>query len=810
MATNGKYVGRAVKRTEDPRLIRGLGRYVDDIKLAGTLHVTILRSPHAHARINSINVDAAKNAPGVVAVYTGADVAGKIGNVPCAAALPGLKVPPYGALAQNKVIFVGQPVAAVVAKDKYQARDAADLIEVDYEPLAAVVDPEKGAQSDSPVIHEEFGNNIAFVHEAGSGDVDAAFAQADVVVTQRLNHQRLAPIALEPRGVLAEYLPGDEHLTVYTSTQIPHLARTQLAIMLGLAENKVRVIAPEVGGGFGSKLNVYAEEALLGWIAMQLLKPVKWIETRRENVAATIHGRAQVGEVQVAAKKDGTLLGLRYNVTADLGAYHQLLTPAIPTLTGLMLSGCYKIPAIKMTCTGVFTNKMATDAYRGAGRPEATYLVERIMDRVAQELKLDPVELRRKNFPKPSEFPFQTAMGLFYDSGDYEAALGKALGMVDYKKLREEQAAARAEGRLMGIGVSTYVEICAMGPSAAMPAGGWESATVRIEPTGKVTVLTGVSPHGQGEETSFAQIAADMLGVDLNDVYVVHGDTSIVQYGIGTFGSRGTAVGGTAMVYAAEKVVEKAKQIAAHLLKTDAENVAFEGGKFSVKRAKSAAASASEAEAAAVPDATSAEVMQAPATALTDAATPDNQLTMKDIALAAHVASNIPAGMEPGLSATYFFEPKNFTFPFGTHISVVEVDRETGEIEILRYVAVDDCGNQINPLLVEGQVHGGITQGLGQALYEEVVYDENGQLLTGELMDYAVPKAHQLPRYELDHTVTPTDVNPLGVKGVGEAGTIGSTPSIVNAVIDALAPFGVQHIDMPLRPEKIWRLMQSN
>ncbi len=772
MSFLAKYIGQRVKRTEDPRLIQGLGRYVDDIKLADTLHVAILRSPYAHAKINSINVEAAKKSSGVVAVYTGKDVEGKVGYVPCAAALPELKVPKYPVLAQGKVIFVGQPVAAIVATDKYKARDAADMIEVDYDPLDVVTDPEKAAKPDCPVIHEEFGTNIAYVHSAGSGDVEAAFKQADKIVSQRVVHQRLAPIALETRGVLAQYFPGEQQLNLWSSTQIPHLMRTQVALMLGVNENKLRVIAPEVGGGFGSKLNVYAEEGLLGWISMQLNKPVKWIETRRENVAATIHGRAQVGTVEVAVKNDGSILGLKYNVTADLGAYHQLLTPAIPTLTGLMLSGCYKIPAILMTCTGVFTNKMATDAYRGAGRPEATYLVERIMDRIAQELKMDPVELRRKNFPKSSEFPFATATGLFYDTGDYDKALNKALDAVDYKKLREEQKAARAQGRVMGIGVSTYVEICALGPSIALPAGGWESATVRVEPTGKVTVMTGISPHGQGEETSFAQIVGDMLGVDLNDVLVIHGDTAIVQYGIGTFGSRGLAVGGTAIAMATDKVVAKAKKLAAHLLQTDEASLTFENGKF-----------------VGAPD--------------------DKQVTIQEVALAAHIAHNIPPDFEPGLVSTHFYEPKNFTFPFGTHLCLVEVDKDTGDVKILRYVAVDDCGKQINPLLVAGQVHGGIAQGLAQALFEEVVYDENGQLLTGELMDYAVPKAHQLPRYECDHTETPTNVNPLGAKGVGEAGTIGSTPAIANAVIDALAPFGVQHLDMPLRPEKLWKAMNN-
>src|SRR5882672_637574 len=489
------YVGQRVKRTEDPRLIKGLAHYVDDVRLPDTLHVAFVRSVYAHARINGIDTGEALKAPGVVAIYTGKDVA-KIGPVPCASALPGLKVPDYRVLAQDKVYFVGQPIAAVVARDAYAARDAVDLVMVDYEDLPVVVDVEAAAKGGT-IIHESFGDNVAYKLTAGEGDIDAALAGSDHVLKQRIVHQRLAPIAMEGRGVLARYFPGEEELTVWSSTQIPHLLRTQLALMIGIPENKLRVITPEVGGGFGSKLNVYAEEALLSWISIQLGKPVKWIESRRENVQATIHGRAQVGTVEVGCKNDGTITGLRYNVFADLGAYHQLLTPAIPTLTGLMLSGAYKIPAIQINITACFTNKMSTDAYRGAGRPEATYVVERAVDIVADELGIDPTEVRRKNFPNPDEFPFKTATGLFYDSGNYEAALDKALGISGYEKLRADQAKARADGRLLGIGISTYVEICALGPSQAMPAGGWESATVRIEPTCKVTVMTGASPHGQ-------------------------------------------------------------------------------------------------------------------------------------------------------------------------------------------------------------------------------------------------------------------------------------------------------------------------
>lgn len=766
-----RYIGQRLKRTEDPRLIQGIGHYVDDIRLPDTLHVAVLRSPYAHAEIASIDVSAAKALPGVVAVVTGADVAEAVGPVPCASEMPGLNVPRHTILATGRVYFAGHPVAAVVATDKYIARDAIDLIEADYSPIEPVLDVEAAAQPGSPVIHEEFGTNIAFVHKFESGDLESAFNNADRVITQKLVHQRLLPVPMEPRGVLARYQPGEHELTIWSSTQVPHILRTQLAFMLGLPENRVRVIAPEVGGGFGCKLNVYAEEALAGYLSMKLCKPVKWIESRRENLQSTIHGRGQQGEVQLAVKNDGTFLGLRYNVLVDIGSYHQLFTPTIPTLTGLMLSGCYRIPAICMSMQGVFTNKMATDAYRGAGRPEATYLIERIVSLAAAELGIDPVEIRKKNFPQPEEFPFATATGLMYDSGNYQAALAKALEMAGYDKLREEQKAARANGRYIGIGVSTYVEICAIGPSASMPAGGWESATVRIDPTCKVTVLTGASPHGQGQETSFAQIAADYLGVKMDDVVVIHGDTAIVQYGIGTFGSRATAVGGTAMVNAIGKLIEKAKKFAAVMLGAGDGEVTFEDGKFTAPGGKS--------------------------------------VTIQEVALSAHVAKALPAGEEPGLVATSFFEPPNFTFPFGTHIAVVEVDRESGEVKILRYIAVDDCGNVINPLLVDGQVHGGITQGLSQALFEEAVYDDGGQLITGSLMDYVVPKAHQVPHFECGRTETPTNVNPMGIKGVGEAGTIGSTPAIANAVIDALSPFGVKHADLPLKPEKLWRLMNQ-
>lgn len=768
-----KLVGAKVKRREDPRLISGLAHFVDDIRLPGTLHVAILRSPHAHARIGALEADRALKCPGVLMVVTGRDIRDQVGPVPVASENPTLRVPAHYVLAVDKVCFAGEGVAAVVAEDRYAAQDAIELIEVDYEPLPVVSDPEKALEPGAPVIHSQWPDNVAFRWSLKQGNLEKAFKEAYRVVKQRLVHQRLAPVALEPRGVLARYLPGEKELTVWSSTQIPHILKTQLSLMLRIPENHVRVIAPEVGGGFGSKLNVYAEEALLGYLALKLKRPVKWIEGRRENLRATIHGRGQIGEAEVAAKKDGTILGLRYRAIADIGAYHQLLTPGIPPLTGLMLPGAYRIPAISIEVMGVFTNKMATDAYRGAGRPEATYVIERMMDRVARELGMDPVRIRRKNFIRPKDFPYKTATGLLYDSGNYQAALDKALKLAGYEKLRRKQKRLRKEGRYLGIGLSTYVEICAMGPSAAMPAGGWEYATVRVEPTGKVTVLSGVSPHGQGQETSFAQIVADELGVDLEDITVVHGDTAVVASGIGTFGSRATAVGGTAVLQAAQKVVEKAREIAAHILEADPDDLTFSGGRFSVK------------------------------------GVPKKGITIQEIAFEAHTAKNLPKKTEPGLSATAFFEPSNFTFPFGAHVGVVEVDPRTGAIELKRYVAVDDCGRVINPLLVDGQIQGGIAQGLGQALFEEVVYDENGQLLTSSLMDYALPRASDLPRFDLARTETLTPVNPLGMKGVGEAGTIGSTPVVVNAVVDAVEPFGVTHIDMPLKPEKIWRLIRE-
>jgi len=762
-------VGQRIRRTEDPRLITGTATYVDDIQMPGMHHACILRSPHAAARIRRVSTKAARETPGVTAVFTGRDVK-DVGPVPCGASLPDLRVPHHHILAQDRVYYVGHPIAVVIATDRYIARDAVDRIEVDYEPLPAIVDPEKALAAGAPAVHAQWPDNVAFTYHQEGGDVAKAFAQADVVVKQRMTSQRLIPTAMETRGVVAEWRPGDRSLTIYSSTQIPHLMRTLVAGMLGLTENRVRVVTPEVGGGFGSKLNVYAEEALMGFVAQKIAKPVKWIESRRENFQCTIHGRGHVDYYELAARKDGTILGLKLKIVQDVGAYHQLLTPVIPTLSVLMMPGLYRFGNISADIIGAFTNCVPTDAYRGAGRPEATHGIERMVDILAQEIGADPAEIRLKNFPGSGEFPYTTATGLNYDSGDYAKPLKKALEIADYRNLRAAQEKAWKEGRFLGVGISTYGEICALGPSTAMPAGGWESATVKIEPSGKVTVLTGASPHGQGEETTFAQIAADELGVKMEDVLVLHGDTSVVQYGIGTFGSRSTAVGGTALYLALQELKEKVKRFGATLLESD--DVSFRDGQcISSRTGKS--------------------------------------LTLAEIAAAAYGAKKLPPNTEPGLVSTHFWEPPNFTFPFGAHIVVSEIDRDTGAVQIKRYVAVDDCGKIINPMVVEGQVHGGVVQGLGQALYEQAVYDENGQLLSGELTDYAIPKVTMVPHLETSHTETPSPVNPLGVKGVGEAGTIGCSPAVVNSVVNALKPLGVRHIDMPLTPEKIWKVIRE-
>ena len=771
--TQTKWIGKPTKRKEDPRLITGQGTYVDDVRLPDMEYLGFVRSPYAHARLKAIRTDAALALEGVTAIYTGSDLKDAVGAVPTAGIVEGMRIPTRLVVAVDKVWHVGEAVAVVIAKDPYVLSDALLLVEVDYDPLPVVVDPERALEKEAPVIHEEFESNLAYTWAIAGGDVEQAFTDADKVVTQRMINQRLAPIAIEPRGVVAQYHPGQDRLTVWSSSQIPHLLRSQLSLALSHPENQMHVIVPEVGGAFGSKLNVYAEEIVTSHLAKVRNRPLKWIEGRRENFQATIHGRDHITDVEMAVNNDGTICGMRVYLLADIGCYYQILTAIVPTLTALMATGCYKIPAAEINIKAAFTNKMTTDAYRGAGRPEATYMIERMMDCVAHDLGMDPVELRRKNIIQQSDYPFTTPTTLIHDSGDMPACLEKALETADYQALRAEQAEGREQGRYMGIGISSYVEVCAMGPSNAMPAGGWESATVRIEPTGKVTVLTGVSPHGQGQETTFSQIVADELGVDFDDVVVIHGDTDRVQYGIGTFGSRGTAVGGTAMLYALEKLKKKLLTMAAHLLETEEANVTVEGRTYS--------------------------------------GTGDGEKTvsLQEVIGAIYHMQNAPPGFEPGLEATGFYEPGNFTFPLGVHIAVVDVDPDTGEVKIRRYLAVDDCGKVINPLTADGQIHGGVAQGVAQALQEEMLYDDQGQVMTGTLMDYALPKTDMLPMIDTEKIVTPSPVNPLGVKGIGEAGTIASTPAVVNAVLDALSPFGVRHVDMPLKPSKIWRVMQE-
>jgi carbon-monoxide dehydrogenase large subunit len=768
--------GSGIKRREDPRLITGKSLYTDDMALPGMLHMVVVRSPHAHARIKSIDTSAARSMAGVVAVFTGADV--NLNPVPCAWLIPNsdLKTPAHSALAKDKVRYVGDGVAIVLAENRYQAQDAAEAVRVEYEVLGAVVSPEESTQDGAPQLFDDVPNNIAFRWIASSGDegLDKAFAEADVVVQERIIQQRLLPTAMEPRAALAQWNAPSEEMTVWCTTQNPHIHRHILGLVAGIPDHKLRIVAPEVGGGFGSKIPVYADEALAVWAARKVNRPVKWAETRSENYLATIHGRDHVEYVEIAAKNDGTVTGIRGTVYAAMGAYLSTAGPGIPTiLHGLMYSGAYAIPNIRCETIGVFTTTTPTDAYRGAGRPEATFLVERLMDKLAARLGMDPVELRRRNLIPPFDNGHTVAIGLTYDSGNYQVALDKALQMIGYDNFRVEQAEARKQGRYLGIGVTTYSEICGLGPSQVagaigFQAGLWESAIIRVSPLGKVQVMIGASPHGQGEETTFAQVVSSELGFPVEDIEIVHGDTNRTPMGWGTYGSRTTPVAGAALVLASRKLKEKARVLSAHLMEAAVEDIEYEDGRFFVK------------------------------------GSPDRAKTIQDVSLMANVAWNMPPGMEPGMEASQFYDPPNFVFPFGTHIAIVEVDAETGAIDLKRYVAVDDCGPHINPVIVEGQIHGGVIQGIGQALYEGAVYDENGQLLTGSLMDYALPRADNFPKLELGHTYTPSPHHPIGVKGVGETGSIASTPTIYNAVIDALVPFQIEQIEMPLTPPRVW------
>jgi carbon-monoxide dehydrogenase large subunit len=751
------------------------------LSLPGMLHAAMLRSPHAHARITRVDLSAAKNAPGVMAVYAGADIGDALKPVPCAWLLPNanLKIATYRAIATDTVRYVGDVVAVVVAETAYQAHDALELIDVDYAPLPCTLEPQAATTPGAPQIHADIPNNEAFSWSVRGGDVDAAFKNADVIVKERIVQQRLIPTAMEPRALLAQWSAASGELTLWNTTQNPHIVRFLCSVVTGVPEDKLRVIAPEVGGGFGSKIAAYPADFITVFCAMRLNRPVKWTETRSENYQATTHGRDHVQEVELAAKKDGTILGLRASVWAGMGAYLSTAAPGIPTiLHGLMLSGVYNLPAVHEDVHGVYTNTTPVDAYRGAGRPEAAFMLERMLDKLARELKMDPADVRLKNMIPRFENGHSVITGLAYDSGDYPAGLKKVLEHVKYKELRREQAEARKQGRYIGIGLGCYVEVCGIGPSQVAGAIGfqgglWESAIVRVHPTGKVQVFIGASPHGQGEETTFAQLVASEIGVDVNDVKVVHGDTDMTPMGWGTYGSRTTAVGGAALVLATRKVKEKAKVVAAHLLEAAVEDMDYADGKFFVK------------------------------------GSPDKAKTIQDIALMANVAWNMPAGVEAGLEASMFYDPPNFTYPFGSHLAVVEVDPETGEVQLQRYVALDDCGPQINPVIVEGQVHGGVVQGIGQALWEEAIYDANGQLVTGSMLDYALPRADRLCDIEVLNTVTPSPHHPLGLKGVGEAGTIASTAAVYSAVLDALAPFGVETLRMPFTAERVWKAIQK-
>ena len=783
MAT--QYFGSAIKRREDPALIQGNKKYTDDLQLPGMTYAVVVRSPYAHAKINSIDTSQASALPGVVAVYTGQDIvdSGVPGVVPVGWILDGLAQPAHPILAVDTVRYVGDGVAVVIAEDRYVARDAADLVDVDYEPLDTVVDAAKAVEAGAAQVHAEAPNNIAFDWSIGDQEAtDSAFANAAHTATVELRNNRLIPHAIEPRATLADYngITGD--LTLYMTTQNPHIHRLLMSLAsIGLPEHKIRVVAPEVGGGFGSKVHHYPDEAITSWAAMQVGRPVKWTATRSEANLTDVHGRDHVTKAEIALDAGGKIQGVRVNTYANMGAYLSTFAPAVPTyLYGTLMSGEYDIPAIYCHVVGTFTHTTPVDAYRGAGRPEATFVIERLMDLAAEELGVDPAEIRRRNFVGADDFPYQTQVALQYDSGNYEAALDKALDQIGYANLRAEQKNRRSSGgKLLGIGFSSYIEACGLAPSALVGslgagAGQWESAKVRVTPTGNILVYSGSSAHGQGHETTFSQIVADKLGVDLEQVEVIEGDTGEVQFGWGTYGSRSAAVGGSAISKSVDKIIEKGRKIAAHLLEASTEDVVFEDNNYFVKGA------------------------------------PDRKQGWGDVALQAHLAHNYPADLEPGLEETSFYDPSNFVYPFGTHIAVVEIDPDTGEVTLDRYLAIDDVGNVINPLIVDGQLHGGIAQGVGQALWEGAVYDDSGQLLSGTLMDYALPKAHKLISYELDRTVTPCPHNPLGVKGVGEAGAIASPAAVANAVIDALKPYGVKHLDMPLTSEKVWQAIHGN
>ncbi|HMG40379.1 MAG TPA: molybdopterin cofactor-binding domain-containing protein [Acidimicrobiales bacterium] len=776
-------IGDRLLRKEDARLLTGEARFVDDLQVPGALWMALVRSPFAHARITGIDVGGAQALPGVRHVFTGADLRDAWANpMPCAwPVTDDMKSPDHWPVAVDKACFAGDAVAVVVADSRSAAIDAVEAVVVDYEPLDVVLDLETAA-TDGTVLHEALGTNRSFTWTL-SPDPDAveqAFADAVHVVSERYVHQRLIPAAMEPRGVVAVPGPYGGEMTVYSSTQIPHILKVMITLTCGVPESKVRVIAPAVGGGFGSKLEVYAEEFLAVALARRLGLPVRWTETRSEAGVATIHGRGLVQHMELAADAQGKVQAVRAKLLSDMGAYLQLVTPGIPILGAFLYHGVYDVPAYHFECTGIFTNRTPTDAYRGAGRPEATYAVERAMDALAAEVGVDAVEIRRRNYIAPDKFPYASSGGLTYDSGNYEPTLDRALELIGHDALRVEQQRRRDAGETvhLGVGIATYVEMCGLAPSRVLAslkyaAGGWEAATVRVLPTGSVQVVSGTTPHGQGHETSWSQIVADRLGVDPALVEVLHSDTAVSPMGMDTYGSRSLPVGGVAVAMATDEVIAKARRIAAHQLECAEDDLELVGGELQVR------------------------------------GTPTRAMTLQAVAFEAFSAHDLPDDMEPNLQGQVTYDPPNFVFPFGTHIAVVEVDEETGLVRLVDYAAVDDCGVQINPMIVEGQVHGGIVQGAAQALWEEAVYDDDGTLQNPTLLDYCVPSAAEVPNFRLDHTVTPSPTNPLGVKGIGEAGTIAATPTVVNAVVDALSHLGVRDIQMPATPERVWSTIQQ-
>ncbi|MEU6576681.1 xanthine dehydrogenase family protein molybdopterin-binding subunit [Streptomyces sp. NPDC046805] len=775
-------VGRARLRKEDARLVTGQTHWTDNIQAPGLLHIAILRSPMAHARITRVDVSPALERPGVIAAFSGADLAEGLGPLPCAwPVTEDIVIPDHPPVAVDEVRYAGDPVAVVVARDRYAAADALEAVEVDYEPLDPVLDLEAALAEDAPLVHADKGTNRSYTWPLATGEsFEAVRDRAEVTVKRRYHQQRLIPNAMEPRAVVVTPMPASGEYTLYSATQIPHILRIMLALVTGIPEQKLRVIAPDVGGGFGSKLQVYGEEALALAVARKLGRPVKWTESRSEGYLATHHGRGMIQDIEVAATRDGKLLGVKVDLLADMGAYLMLVTPGIPILGAFMYPAIYKMDSYEFNCTGVFTTRTPTDAYRGAGRPEATFAIERVMDELAAELGLDPVELRRRNWIRHEEFPYTTIAGLTYDTGNYEAATEKALALFGYDDLRAEQQKRNERGDpvRLGIGVSTYTEMCGLAPSRLLGelrygAGGWEAASIRMLPTGKVEVVTGTSPHGQGHVTCWSQIAADALGVPFDDVEVVHGDTKAAPQGMDTYGSRSLVVGGEAVHRAARKVVEKARKVAAHLLEASEQDLDFTDGVFSVK------------------------------------GSPEARKTIQEVAFATFASHDLPEGMEPSINAEHVVDPENFSYPHGTHLCAVEVDTETGATRIRSYVCVDDVGRVVNPMIVEGQVHGGLAQGIAQALFEEAVYDDEGNLVSGTMADYLVPSAADLPDFVTDRTETPASSNALGVKGVGESGTIASTPAVVNAIVDALRPLGVQDVRMPCTPERVWQAVRS-